>query len=339
MKRLSLIILTLLLITTLTIGCGNDSAKEYALKHIKQQQEIETMSFDGNIKLNLDLSDVINNNEAASYFQSYLQFLSALEFEITGKEAVDPMHSEMNIKAKTNLEGMEFAYDLPIIINENVMYLKPGQLGALLPMDGKEYLMVDLSESATEIDQETTLKDSIALVNSIVNSIDEAAFSKGNPKDFTLASGKASEVVNVSITQENIKPILEGLYNNSLPLFLEQLDKYSASGEQLGQDEQIKEKLNIEKAEFDKFISELDSKLTINDFTITSVYDEEGFQRKIIIDGDIIITTTELGQIPLKINYDFNINDINQKIEFEMPIPAQENVINVKEFEEMTSTY
>jgi len=322
LKKLTLILLILLLAIPIMSGCDSkDSNKATVINGIEKQEEIKTMSYDGSLILKLDFSATTN-----SMMTSYLQGLSDLEFKFFGKENTEAQQSEMELSVNSEYQEMELAADIPIVFKDNVAYIKlPDKFDGLLQMEDKEYIAMDLNQTNEEYDQEQALKEKTDLLKSIVNGIDEEALSKEDVKEYPLTNSTTGEAISINITQDNYKKIFAGIYAEAGPSIIELLESYSVTESQKEQTEQLKAKLS-DKEELSKLIKDLDEKLVINNFKLTSVYDDKGYQRKTVLLADLDIYVEELGQVGVEIIYDININEINEEVIFNLPIPSQ-NII------------
>jgi len=221
-----------------------------------------------------------------------------------------------------------------MFMKDNILYIKlPAYFLMFLPDPTVEYISMDLSETYAEYDAKAELEKSAEVMKAIVNSIEDKAFAKEDAKNYTIENVEVSDVVSFNITQENLKPVLQSIVKEALPYFLEQIDKYSATPEQKEQMDLLKAELEQEK--IDQFINDIDQYLIINQFKTTSVYDKDGYERKAIVDADVIITAEEIGELGLKMNIDYTIKSINEELQFEMEIPSKDKVLDLEELAEM----
>lgn len=318
MKKIFLLILILIIAIPVLSGCtDNDNNRTIIIKGIEKQKEIETTSYNGSLVLKLDF-DGTNN----SLMTSYLQALSSLEFNFSGVEEVSSKHSEMGLNAK----AMDLSFDIPIIFKDNVAYIKiPDNFSTLLQMEDKEYIAIDLSQSNEESRQDNAFEEKIDVIKSLVNSIDETAIVREDSAKYSLENGTVGEVISINISQDNYKQILDNMYSDALPNIIGQLERYSVTDSQKEQTEQLKEKLSSEE-EFNSLINDLESKLLINSFKLTNVYDNNGYQRRTILFADLDIYVDELGLVGIEINYDLGIDEINKDVQFNLPLPSQGNI-------------
>lgn len=321
LKKLTLLILILVIAMSIS-GCYNeDSNKAVLIKGIEKQEEIKTFTYDGSLNFKLDFSQT-----ADSMITGYLNELSDLSFIFSGQEVVDSQQSEIELNISTEYQGQEITADIPIVFKDNRAYLKlPDNFDYLLQMGDKEYIALDLNQTNGETNREQALEDKTKLLKSIVNGIDEKAISKEDAKEYPLVEGTTSEVISINITQDNYKKVLAGIFTEAGPNIIKLLDSYSITESQKEQTEQLKAKLS-DKEELSKLIKDIDDKILINNFKLTNVYDEEGYQRKTILLADLNVYVEELGQVGIKIIYDINIKEINEEIIFNLPIPSQ-NII------------
>ena len=324
MKKTLIIIFILLLISTMTIGCGKDEPKDIMLQSIEKGKEINSSTFNGTMDISFDLSGVKSQDFGPLFM------LSELHFVMDGKTTNDPMQLEANIK----LQGLNM--DLSVQMKDNKMYIKlPKMLTIYFNDPSKEYIYIDLADSISNIDLQSNQEESVRITKSIIESLDNNAFISENTEEYTLKEGNVSDVVSIIITQENLKPFLQLLVANTVPLLLEQMDQYSVTEEQKAQFEQMKNDLAMNKEEIVKTINELDKYLTLNDFKMTSVIDKDGFERVSLLNLDAVIRTEQQDELGLKMNMVQNINNINEEITFEMPFPTDEQMMDIEELEQM----
>lgn len=303
-------------------GCDNkDSNKAVLIKGIEKQEEIKTLKYDGNLNLKFDFTGTTE-----SMMTGYLKELSDIKFVFSGQEIVESQQSEMELSINTEYLGQELAADIPIVFKDNAAYLKlPDKFDNLLQMGDKEYIALDLSQANQDNNQKQALEDKTKLLKSIVNGIDENAISKEDAKEYPLTNETTGEVISINITQDNYKKVLAGIYAEAGPEIIELLESYSVTENQKEQTEQLKAKLS-DKDELSKLIKDLDNKLLINNFKLTYVFDDKGYQRKTVLVADLDIYVGEIGQVGIEILYEMNINEINEEIIFKLPIPSQ-NII------------
>lgn len=339
MKKIIFLVLSLLLIVSFASGCGTSdlTAKEIIVESIEKSKEIKTMSFDGNIKVAFDTTNANMTSEELIY----LQMIPEIEFTFNGKQDIENMQAEFNVNARANFQGFDFSLDIPMIIKDNILYVKlpdiiKPQLLVMLPgIDpGKEYISIDMSVAMKGYDQKQDNEAATEMVTTIINSLDDNVFVKDNANNFTLLNGdKVKDVVNVVITQDNIKPLLKDFIENGLPLFFEYLDQQEINAEQKEQLQLFRDEIN--KEEINQSIDEINNYLTINSFKYTNIIDKKGFIRRSILNADITTHSENEGDVGISIIVEQNIDNINSEINFEMPIPTAEQTIDINEFAEM----
>lgn len=309
----------------MTLGCGKDNTpKDIVLQSIEKGQEINSSTFNGTMDITFDLSGVKSQDFGPLFM------LPELHFIMDGKTTNEPMQLEANIK----LQGLNM--DLSVQMKDNKMYIKlPKMLTIYFNDPSKEYIYIDLADSISNIDLQSNQEESVRLTKSIIESLDDNAFVAENTKEYSLEEGNVSDVVSIIITQENLKPFLQLLVVNTFPLLLEQMDQYSVTEEQKEQFEQMKNELAMNKEEIVKTINELDKYLTLNDFKMTSVIDKDGFERTSLFNLDAVIRTEQQDELGIKMNMVQNINNINEEILFEMPLPTDEQMMSIEELEQM----
>lgn len=338
LKKVILVMVSLILLVTIVAGCGGKeqtTAKEIMLEGIEKTQDIKSATIEGTMKIDFDMSQMNSTSEELMV----LQMIPGIEVNYDGKQTVDPLQFEANIAASALFNGMNLSIEMPMMMKDNMMYIKlPGMIMPYMPDPSKEYILMDLSEAFVDYDQKKATEDSLKMMKTILDSLDETAFVKEDIKSFEI-DGKVANAVSINITQENIKPFLDSFIKEGLPVIMEQMQNYYVTDEQKNQVEDFKAELDQNKEEIDKFVNELDKYITINTFKITSVYDKDGFERKAIMEADLVIDTETDGSLGLKISFEQNTNSINEEINFEMPIPSKDQTIDIEELEQMGSTF
>ena len=347
MKRTVILLLSLMLIVSLAVGCSASklTAKEIIIDGIDKNKDVQTMSIDGTVKLDIDLSQA----NITSQELMYLQMISGIEFSYTGKQSIETKQMEIAVQARANFQEFDFTFDIPIILKDDILYVKiPALLKTLFPDSpltddiSKEFIAINLAEMAGEqkISQEQDQELAIQLVKDLINSLDDSIFVKEDKKEFTLTSGTVDNAVSIVVTQDNLQPLLENFMTNGLPIitgYLEQLAIDSAQKEQL---QQFKDHLNNSSQELEQAIQEIPNLVTINTLRGTVVFDKKGFLRKGTFNADVIAHTETEGDIGITVSVEENIDNINSEVEFTMPTPTEEQIIDLTQlFNAQSPTY
>ncbi|WP_339060584.1 hypothetical protein [Tepidibacillus marianensis] len=334
MKKFSLVLLSLFLLVSIVFtGCGKEKApKDLILDSVKKSAEIKSSAFDGKIDITLDTKNLKGTQEELATLQMFNQ----MQIRLSGKQNVNPLQFEGNLQAQ--MGGLSI--DLPIIMKDNMLYVKiPAIAQPYIQDTTKQYISMDATEFSKNTDPMKNSEESLKLVTSILNSLDEKAFVKEDVKNFALTDGTEANAVSVVITKDNLKPFLQKFMVESLPLIMDQAQKSAVTDENKKQLQQAKNDLTKNKAEIDKTINEIDKYLTINTFKTTSVYDKEGFERKTVMTFDGIVNLDKEGSLGLKMNVEVNTKDINKEQKFEMTVPTKDQTIDLQQLEKTQPYY
>ncbi len=337
-KNIAIISILLVIVSSLT-GCFHQekTAKELFVEGMNKDKEIKSYSFNSNAGTSFDLSKAkldnidnplegsINNENNTGKIISYLHLIPTINMQISGMEQIEPYHFEANINTKVDINGMTIPFGLPLIITNHKLYLKlPEPYRYFLPTLDKDYISLDLVDTMNQIVDVKNNKD----IDEILSELNDEAFMKEKSNDYKISDGSmADHVISINITKENLKPFLQTVLATGLPLYIEQMEKNPLNNEQKKSIDKIKS--DMKKNEVD-MINEWMKKIIIHQLKITNLYDKEGFKRRSIIDIDMIINTSKNGLVGLKLNIDQSINDINGNIQFNLPIPKDDQVLDLK---------
>lgn len=80
-------------------------------------------------------------------------------------------------------------------------------------------------------------------------------------------------------------------------------------------------------------------KATISQLKVSLYYDEQYYTRKIQINAKLILNSAEGKPIPLDMKIEENIENINEELPFEIPVPSEEQIMEFEELRENNSFY
>lgn len=265
------------------------------------------------------------------------------------------MHTEMTMTL--NLKGdVAMAVNVPFVMTEEKMYVKVPSI-PMVPLPetivGK-YIELDLKELAEQggtewnpeaMDTQKAQQLSNEVVSTVLGEYDEEKyFNDVKPEDAALPEGvKAEQVIQFEVTNDNVKEALTILVNNALPKIIDILGKEEYKGMlQIDDADLANVKTELQssesRAEFDKNVAELDTRLTINQFKVNTAIDKDDFPVYQNLLMDIIIKEPELGRnISLSLTGSNQYSKINEKQTFTIGIPEGENVITLEELQQQFS--
>lgn len=361
MKKFSILLLSLIVITVLVAGCGNKdiTTEEYILNSIEQNTNVNSSTFDGDINITLNLEglnfeaiekaakeqteelDDISTDEVITLEEdgtndeliSLIKTINSFDINYEGKKSLEPLQLEMDMNIATAIQGMNLTLDVPMSIKNDTLYVKvPALLVPYMPDPTKEYFSADITEDSSY--DEAVENSALELIYQLINNVDDSVFVYEDADLYEAEDFKVSQVVSVNITQNNIQPVTEYLYSGWLPdviTFMEQ----NASEEEQVQVQEFKDHLNSNKAEIEENIANINQSITVNSGKVTAIYDKDDFLRKVTIDVDISFNDEEYGTVGFTVTGEENINDINEELIFEGEIPTQDKIINIEQLMEM----
>lgn len=287
------------MVSVLLSGCGEESPKEIVENGLHNQEKIQMNTFNSKANIFLDFTNYISATSSDSVFGLSNKdiFPSEIHVEMNGKQSNEAKQMEANIVGNIKLMGNDFPLNLSIITTKDKSYISIPELYRLYNPDIKKYLSINTTDYL-----ETEASQSDELLKAI-SEIDETLFTKEDVKNYTIKDGsKIADVITLTLDEKNAKPILQELIANDLLM-----DKAKSN------------------------------EININNFKLTNVYDEDGFERKSYISFDGIITTEKEGTIGIKVEIEQNIDDINKNIQFTNSVPSDNETMNVNDLNKLFS--
>lgn len=334
MRKISVFML-IAAIMMLVIGCSGSQPPVTELKEaMAKQKDMKSYSFDGDMKLSLDIPEESLSTMEDIYSQEMVNGIigavngATLKWE--GTYEAESLHAEIMFHLNVPYNGAGFTFDVPVIMNGNELYMK-------IPMVSEQYVYMNLSEEMEKATGETVdlkeeMKKQYELQTNVMNVIEQELkdyFKSGDTKAYSLSDGKVSEVITFELKEENTEAFIKTLLSSVLPKVIEELKKSSFTDattmEQLEQYEQPTEE------EINEMVSEITKSVTINSAKFDSVIDKEGFVRKNVITFDIAADVPDMGKGQIGMTVNSNINNINNKAEFKLEIPNKEDTIPMEE--------
>ncbi len=308
-------------------GCGavEDSAKQTVLNSIDKNKEIKSMAYNGNI-------EVVNEEKVVSEFNQLMQILNNYKITFDGKLQQEPFHIETDMSILINIQGMDFVYEIPMIADESNLYIKvPSMLKTILPELKQDYLMMDISKLNQSEDNAEYKNDSIKLFSKIIDAVDEKYFIRNDIKSYSIDNGKVKDVITLNITQDSLESYIKNFVDSDgLTEIIIFLEKYSISDDMLNKLQQIKKEFDDDSQNIDQIVNDINGKLLINNFVITTVIDKDNFLRKIVFNIDINKIDDDINSLMVG---QFDVNTINKGIQTDKQVPSLENVTNLDELD------
>lgn len=362
MKKISIIVLSLVILVGMTTGCTSEdlTAEEFINNCIEQNSEITSMAFDGDIEVSLNTEEfnfeiidetmsekaeeINNENESADdvivleteetndELINLIKTVNTFDINYSGKTSSEPLQLEMDMNIATAIQGMNLTLSAPVKVEGETMYVKvPTLLASFMPDPTIEYLSVDLTHEEKAVD-ETVEDEAFNLICDLVNNVDDTVFNYEDADLYEIDDVKTSKVVSINITQENIQPVVDYLYNTYLPEVITFMEQNTNDQEQV---QQFKDQLESNRAEIEQSLINISQSVQVNSGKVTAVYDKDNFLRKIIIDVDVVLSDKEYGNLGIIVSGEKNISSINEELNFEKDIPAPEKTMTFEQLMEL----
>ncbi|WP_339322890.1 DUF6612 family protein [Paenibacillus sp. FSL W8-0194] len=352
-KKFAVLMLTLIMSLTLVLaGCSTSkqdpkdamkSATGNAMKMTSYEMKSKVVIKD----LQVSTKETADN-EAASQVMSMLK---NAELTIDGVYQNDPMQTEMTMGI--NLKGdMSMSFSIPMVMTKEKLYVKIPSIPMLpLPEDVvNKYLVLDMKELAEQggttfnpdsLDQKKAQQLSNEVLNTLFEEYDGKKYFKDiNTKDANLPEGvEAKQVVQFSVTDENVKEAAEIFVNKALPKILDIIakDEYremvGVTKEEI--EEAKKDLTSANKDEVSKGLNELKNYLKINQFNINTAIDKKDFPSYQNAAINVEMNDPETKEnMKLSMELTNQYSKINDKQTFKIGIPKEGDIITMEQLQE-----
>ncbi|MEF2968959.1 DUF6612 family protein [Paenibacillus sp. M1] len=328
-------------------GCtAKKEPKEALGSAAAQAMKMDSYAVSNQIKI-VDFSVESASPEGAE-MGAVFSMLKNAELNINQVYQKDPLQTEATVELKLTGD-MSTTISLPLVVTGEKMYVKIPNI-PFLPLPESvvgKFLEMDLKELAEQsgedfnpdlFNPDKTQKLSSELMSAVLAEYDSDTYFKDvDPKDVTLPDGyNAKQVVQFSVTDDNVKEAVTILINKALPKVLDIMGKeeYRSLLNLEPEDiEQAKKELQEgNQDELGKALDEMKEDLKINTFTINSAIDKEGYPSYSDLNADVEINDSETGDIfKLALQVKSTISKINEKPEFTIGIPT--DTITMEQFE------
>lgn len=319
-------------------GCNTNKEPKEALR----SAAINALKVDSYVQTNqIKIKNLTVDGSAADDEQvgAVLSMLKDAELNIKQIYQRDPMQTEATLEVKLNGD-MAMTFTIPFVVTKEKVYVKVPSIPFLPMPEGivGKFLEIDLKELAEQsgnefsmdaLDTEKSQKLAAEISDAVLGEYDSAKYFKNiDSKDAQLPDGyKAKQVVQFSITNDNVKDAITVLVKNALPKIIDVISKeeYRSMLELSSEDiEEFKEELNtLDDTEMNETLDELSDYLTINTFTLNTAIDKNNYPSHTDLNLDIEIKDPEEGiNVAFALQMTSTMTEINKKTEFEIGIPT-----------------
>lgn len=343
------IILLFTLVLMLTGCIGKKDPKDALTSSAIQALSMKSYVVNNQIKI-ADLS--YTSDDASSYTAAQVgavfSLLKDAEININGIYQADPMQSELTLEVKLTGD-MTTTVKIPLVVTQNEMYIKIPSI-PFLPLPDTvvgKFLVMDMQEMLEQSGQKFTpemldpgksKKLTGELSGALFSEYDEATYFKEiDPKDAGLPEGiSARQVVQFTITNENVKQALEILIQKVVPKVVNIIEKEeyrSLVGLTPEQVERLKSDLQERKGDADTALNEMLKHLSVNELTLNTALDKKYYPVYQDANVDLEFNDPSTGDsVRLALEYSSSISKINEKQVFEIGIPT--DTITMEQFEQ-----
>ncbi len=347
-KAAFILLFTLVLVLT---GCaGKKDPKEALSSAAVQALSMESYVMDNQIKI-VDLSYTSDDSSSytAAQVGAVFSILKDAEINISGIYQQDPMQSELTLEIKLTGD-MSTTIKVPMVVTEDKLYIKIPSI-PFLPLPDTvvgKFLVMDMQEMIEQSGQEfnpemfdpnKSKKLTGEITGAVFAEYDEATYFKNvDPKDAGLPEGiSAKQVVQFSVTNDNVKPALEILIHKVTPKLLDIIEKEeyrSLIGVTPEQIEEARTGLQEEnQSEIGAALDEMLEYLSVHELTLNTAIDKKDYP--VYQDANIDLefndpSTKDTVRLALQFNSSFS--KINEKQTFEIGIPT--DTITMEQFEQ-----
>ena len=352
-KSYTRVLLTMMLAAIVVLaGCGaKQEPKEAVRDAAAKATEMTSFALTSKVVIN---NFSMSQSDELPEMEMVLAMLKDAELSVDGVFQNDPMQSEFTIGI--HLKGdMEFAYNIPVVMTADKMYIKVPNI----PMLGipetlvNKYIEIDMKKLAEEegvewspatMDLTKSQQFSNEVTDAVLSEYDQDTYFKSIEKEaFSVPEDvDAKQLVQFQVTNENAKEAITILLNKVMPKVIDIMSKAEYKEMLQITDEQIaemKEELNsTDESQIAADLEELKNHLTINTFTMNTAINKEGIPAYQEGKVDVIINDPDTSET---VNLDMTITqhykDINKTQEFQIGIPAGDDVVTIEQFQELLS--
>ncbi|WP_200966915.1 hypothetical protein [Insulibacter thermoxylanivorax] len=346
-KTLTFATAVLLILGLFLAGCGNQAANQKTAQEIlteafKKSAEVTSSKYEGSMKLNLQLPDsALDSPEAAMV----LNMLNSAELTFRGTSQIDPMMAELFLTARITGDT-EIAINMSMLITEEKMWIKIPNT-PFLPLPDElvdKYVELDFAELGAMAGEEFTFDpEQQARYQQLGSEIAEIFFGAFEDDQFFTAVSKedaglpsdvdADQVVKFELTNENLRPFFEAVIE-VLPGMLDKLAEIDEFDLAQAEIDDLKAQLEADKDEIFADWDQVEETLNINDLTVITAVNKEGFVTYTDVKANIDITADgETGTFGFDIK--MKQSEINKNPSFEISEPSADDVIPLEDLMNM----
>ncbi|MBO8163454.1 MAG: hypothetical protein H0Z34_06995 [Brevibacillus sp.] len=350
-NRILLAVLSILtILAVLVSGCGEKkSARQILQEAYKNHLTLNSYSFEGSLKFRANVEgEGFDNTPETAQVMMVLDALQKSELTFKGTSQVDPMQTELILDARIDLQGMAMNFNVPIIMNEEKMWIKIPAISMvpeLSQLQGK-YLELDYQElselSQQPINPAKDIKAQQELANKLndifYKHVGDDYFVEVNKDEVKLPEGiEAEHVVKLNVTNDNYVTFIKLLVANVLP---EALDAIAQSGlvseEEKAELTNAKAELQKGLEEFERNMEEVKEKFKLDKAEYVTAINQENHVPYTLLDFDATVDVPEEGvTVSFGVTLDMKQSNFNQEPKWELGIPKAEEVLPFRELQSM----
>ncbi|RKQ18898.1 S-layer homology domain-containing protein [Ureibacillus endophyticus] len=312
----------------------NEAITELLKEVYANELALNSYEFDGSMNLGLKFPKSLTSTpEDAAIFKMF----EDIKVDIKGAYQKDPMKMEMTMDL--TLQGeVETKFSIPMIMTTDKMWIKLPQ-SPLLPLpeelNGK-YIELDLNE-LTELSGQPSVSMDLALQTEFTKAIYDIFFDEfgkyyeevDQQSVAVPADIKVDKVLKFELSNEDLKPFIETLFNNVLPKFLTLLENpeyVKALGLTAEDIALLKEGLASADVSIGEVAGEISNFVDINELSEYIAINEDKYIGYDKFNLDITITM-EGESLGLKLSYDLGKSKVNETVDFKLGTPKASEVI------------
>ncbi|SOC23476.1 S-layer family protein [Ureibacillus xyleni] len=322
---------------------ATDNTMAELLKEVYANElALNSYEFDGSMNLGLKFSKSLTSTpEDAAIFKMF----EDIKVDIKGAYQKDPMKMEMTMDL--TLQGeVETKFSIPMIMTEEKIWVKLPQSPLLqLPeeLNGK-FIELDFNE-LTQLSGQPSVSMDLALQTEFTKAIYDIFFDEFSKyyeevdqKSVAIpADIKVDKVLKFELSNEDLKPVIETLFNKVLPKFLELLENpeyVKALGFKAEDIAMVKEGLASADVSIGEVAGEINNFVDINELSEYIAIHEDQYIGYDKFNLDIAITM-EGESLGLKLSYNLGKSKVNEAVNFKIGTPKASEVIPFNKLMEM----
>ena len=319
-----------------TLNVKNDANIAALLAEIQENEiELESYEFIGNAEVDLSFPEM--TGEDAELMGELTAMLENIRVHMSGAYVKDPMHLEMLMEVVIS-EEMGLALEMPIIMTEDAMYMKMGDL--LGGSEQEQFIKMDLAELAEMSGEDAAAYDMelqfelSKILNEIMTKHLINFYSEVDLNTIEIEHNpNAQKAIKFEVTNDSVESFVQILFESILPELIElmQNPEYTAAFGLTAEDLEllVGTDLSIESedAEFQEMLVELRKALQINELSSHIIIDANNVALDHLFNADVELTMED-ETLGLKVNAILEKENINGDVTFQLDIPADEDTIS-----------